>query len=174
MSLGDIRYWQRRFSYDRSHIIKNKVAIEVYRILIHYTRIHKNCRVGAYIAKSFASEFYSLDQLIPNFDAFSEVAISQTNILPNKYPDYIKNLWGPTCYESMEAVWQLKYPIWFEFESKSWYKSFLGYKLGRNSLGIKIDPSDINALTGESLRYFKISIKDYCLEVRFGDEIRII
>jgi hypothetical protein len=176
MNPENLWYWRRGFNYNRSHVIENKVAVEVYRILIHYTAVHKNCRVGAYLSKSSFSEFCPLSQIISNFDFFSEVATTKKKVLPDIYPEHIKDIWGPTFHEQVENVWRLQWPIWFEYESKCWVKEIFGYKFNRadKAFSLKIAPEDIKELTGDSLRNFSIGIKDYTLRVNFGNEISIV
>jgi hypothetical protein len=164
--------WSGGFNYDRSHPTRNKVAIQTYKILIHYTQVHKNCRVGAYLSVRGFSEFYPLRHLIPNFDAFAEVAEKDLTVSPRTYYGFKKNSTGTYFQEQVEEVWRLKYPIYFEIMPKTSWKNFFGYSFNR-PFKIKINPSDINQLEGLSLDSFTIMIKDYQIKVKFRDEISI-
>jgi hypothetical protein len=144
----------------------------VYRILIAYTSIHSNCRVGAYLSPKGYSEFYSLQQIIPNFDMFSEVAEKKHSILNDIYTESFKVTFGATFYEQIEEVWKLERPILFEYIPKSMVNEIIGYNF-KSAFSVKINPSDIKALSGDSIRSFCIKIKDYSLIIRFNKYISI-
>lgn len=172
MSVENLKYWTKGFSFDRNHVVKNKVTIEVYRILMHYTVVHNNVRVGAYLYKSGFSQFYPLQQIIHNFDLFFEVASGNTNLKDSYYPDYIKDTTGFTLKDQIETVWKLEYPIWLEVESVNLYDQLFGYKFKR-PIRVKIEPNDIVSLDGRSLGDFAITIRDYKIEVAFRNNISI-
>lgn len=162
-----ICYWGRGFYYDRSHVIKNNVAIQTYKILMNYTEIHKNCRVGCYLMVNGFSEFFPLKQLITPFDLFAEAAEHDKQLAIESFPDR-----GYPTVAQLEKVWRLKYPIRFEFTSKSIWGDLFGYDFSK-AMAIAIDPDDISELEGHSLNSFKITVKYYIIDVAFGDSITV-
>lgn len=166
------KYWRGGFYYDRSHVLRNNVAIQTYKLLMHYTEIHKNCRVGCYLMTNGFTKFYSLKQLIPLFDLFADVAENDKQLSSDSYPEFIKNITGATFQEQIEQVWRLKHPIRFEFNSKSLWSEIFSYDFG-NAISINIDPDDISEVEGQSLDFFKISIKYYIIDIAFRDKITI-
>lgn len=162
-----IRYWGRGFYYDRSHGIRNNVAIQTYKILANYTDIHKNCRVGCYLMVGAFSKFFSLSQLITPFDLFASSAENDKKVIMDSYPQDVY----PTAAQ-LNAVWRLKYPICFEIASKSMWGEAFGYDFNK-AMAIAIDPDDISELEGESLNSFKITVKYYIIDVAFGDKITV-
>jgi hypothetical protein len=173
MKVDSLIYWRKGFCFNISDHSHDRVVIETFRLLIYYTSIHKNFRIGAYLTKSFYSEFYPLTKIITNFDFFSEFVINKDWHFQEKYPPSIKEAFGPTLADQVENVWRLEYPIWLEYESKYWLKDLLGYSFN-NPLAIKFNPSEIISLEGDSLNSFKIAIKDFILEIRFGNRISIL
>lgn len=107
-----------------------------------------------------------------NFDMFSTIASEKKKTLSDYYPEYIKKAFGPTLNEQIEKVYQLDYPIYFQFESKNMLKDIVGYKFIK-PLSFKIDPNDIEYLRGNSLGSFEIGLKGYVIAVHFRDMITI-
>ena len=119
------------------------------------------------------SEFYSLQRIIPSFDLFAKVATEEKPYLEDYYPDYIKEISGPTLHEQIQEVYLLKYPIWFEFTARRFWSNLFGYKFN-SSLRVRIDPVDIKKLEGLGLGDFSLMIKDYTIRVQFTDQISIL
>ncbi len=164
MNPENLIYYKKGFLFDRSHILENKVAVEVYKLLMYYTMVNRNVRVGAYLSNSHFTKFVSLHQMIPNIDRFSEFAYEIPELSNCFIPEYIKNITGPTINEQIESVWRLEHPIWLEIETITRFKNIFGYKF-KNSLTIMFKPEDIVALEGSSLRTFKITLKTYSIDV---------
>jgi hypothetical protein len=171
MSYRELIYWRRGFSYDRKNV-GDRIAIETYRILMHYTSENRNCRVGAYLSKTWFSEFYSLQQLFPDFETFINIATSDKKIVNSDAPQIFKDLNGVSFYEEIESVMKLKWPIYFEFQSQSLINKIFGYNF-KNAMSLMIEPDDIISLEGESLDSFRIKIKDFVLDIRFRNQICI-
>lgn len=119
MDKAILNFWKRGFTYEKNHIIENNAAIQTYKILMHFTEINKNCRVGCYISVNGFSEFFSLNKLIPSFDIFADVASNTKQIGIEEIPDFIKQLTHSAHKETISQIWKLKHPIAFEFCSKS-------------------------------------------------------
>ncbi len=172
MNPEHLHYWRRGISFDRNHIIPNKVAVETIRLLMAYTQVHKNVRAGVYLNNSGFSKFYTLKQVIDNFDLFHEVASSGKSFLADNYPPEIKAAFGPTFSNQIEDVWLLKWPLYIEHESIDWLKNIAGYNFKR-PFRIKIHPKDIEYLEAKSLGEFRIGIKNFEIEVVFRNQISV-
>ncbi|MEQ8683642.1 MAG: hypothetical protein RIE86_00040 [Imperialibacter sp.] len=173
MNYTDIgNYWAGGFNFDRTHITRNKVAIQTYKLLMHYTKAHKNCRVGCYLMYDSFSTFYGLSQLIPSFDSFADVAENNKQVLKDSYPNFIKDATGITFHEQVEKVWRLKYPICFEFTTKTFLGDVFGYGF-KHSLTVKIFPEKISKLEGESMDSFRLTTDSFLIDIAFGKQITI-
>ena len=167
----DLIYWRRGFNYDRSHIFPNKVVVETYRILIDYCEVHRHCRAGAYLMVNSSSRFYPLGQMLSNFDLFSNIATGQKKISENEVPDLLEDIF-PLLNEQLLKVFQLKHPIYLEFESQNFLSKMFGYKFHK-PISLRIEPSEISYLRGTSLGNFEIGLTNYCVDIHFRDQINI-
>lgn len=139
---------------------------------MHYTAVHKNCRVGAYIHRASISEFVPLKQIIPWFDFFVDVVETNFDYTQEKYFKLIDKIGESRYSKQVEKVWRLESPIWFEFETKTLTKKIFGYTF-KKPFQVRINPNDIESLEGSSLSQFRIKVKDFCLSVRFRDQVQI-
>lgn len=171
MSKRNLIYWKRGFSYHKE-LIGNRVAIEAYRILMHYTSENPNCRVGTYLFKSNFSEFFSLEKLFPEFDIFIAIATSNEKTINSSLPQFLKDIHGISFYEEVESVMKLERPIYFEYQSKSLIRRLFGYNF-KDSFRFKICPNKIQSLEGESLDSFRLKVKESILDIRFRNQISI-
>ncbi|ULC60825.1 hypothetical protein MBM09_07450 [Flaviramulus sp. BrNp1-15] len=171
MSKRNLKYWNRGFSYHKNRI-GNRVIIETYRILMHYTSENPNCRVGVYLTKTHFSEFYTLEQIFPEFDRFIEIATTDKKVIDSDLPQFLKEINGIAFYEQIQSVMKLKWPIYFQYQSQNLISKIIGYNF-KNSLDFKINPDEIKSLEGESLDSFRIKVKDSTLDIRFRNQISI-
>ena len=171
MSFRDLIYWRKGFNFSRS-THGDRVAVEAYRLLYHYTWENPNCRAGIFIEKfGEFQKFYTVHQLIPSFDHFYQKAIFQEDYISQEN-DFISDLTGQSFQDEIEKFQRLRSYIRIEFEPKSSIKSLLGYKF-KNSVGVIINPKEIITVEGTSLDSFKIQVKDYEIEVAFRTQVSI-
>ncbi len=171
MSFRNLIYWEKGFNFSRS-THGDRVAIEAYRLLYHYTWENPNCRAGIFIEKfGEFQKFYTIHQLIPSFDHFYQKAMFQENYI-DQSNDFIRDLTGLSFQDEIEKFQRLRSYIRIEFEPKSSLKSLLGYKF-KNALCIVINPEEIMQVVGNSLDSFKIQVKGYEIEVAFRTQVSI-
>lgn len=162
-------------NFDRNHVLPNKVVVETIRLLIDYTSVHKNTRVGVYLypqALGSFSKFYSLSQLINSFYHFEEAATKGQPFLEREYPEEIEKIFGLTFSQEIENLWLLKKSFYFEHQPHSWFKDLTGYKFD-GAFSVLIDPKTIGFLKAESLSNFQIGIKDFELRVDMRTRVSI-
>ena len=128
--------------------------------------------MGAYVYKSSVSEFIPLKRIIPWFEFFVDVAETNFNYTQEKYFELIDKIGENKYSRQIEKVWHLELPLWFEFETKTFAKNIFGYTF-KKPFQVRINPKDIESLEGSSLGQFKIRTKNFCLSVRFRDQIQV-
>ena len=168
---SDYIYWSRGFNYERKKI-GNRVILESYKILIYFTAVNNNFRVGVYLNTYSNVKFYSLKRIIPNFTFFEEVMDSNQKILKNDIPQILKDINGLNIYDDIESILKLESPIILQYQSKTIINDFIGYKFN-NPLSIVIEPHKILSVKGNSLKSFIISMHDFNIEISFGNQIKI-
>ncbi|WP_152000589.1 MULTISPECIES: hypothetical protein [unclassified Imperialibacter] len=113
-----------------------------------------------------------MSQLIPSFDTFADVAENDKKVLKDSYPGFIKDIIGPTFQEQVEKVWRLKYPICFEFTSKTFLGEVFGYDF-KSALTLEISPEKIIKLEGGSLGSFCLTTESFLMEIAYGNQILV-
>lgn len=171
MSYRNLAYWNRHFSYDRERI-GDRIVVEVYRALKHYTFENQHCRAGAYISNGFSSDFYSLQRMIPNSATFEKIINSEDKVFDTYDVDFLNDINGLTKYNDIELVLKLKRHIYFEYQSKRVFNDIFGYKF-KNVIGLEIKPENILSLEGSSLDNFKIKTTSFTIDIRFRNLITI-
>jgi hypothetical protein len=101
MSYRDLIYWRKGFNFSRS-THGDRVAVEAYRLLYHYTWENPNCRAGTVIDRvGVVNSFYTIHQLIPEFDRFESKAMYQDDYI-NHDNDPLRSLMGLSFYDEIE------------------------------------------------------------------------
>lgn len=156
-------YWRREFEFTREEH-GDRVAIEAYRILWHYTLENPNCRAGRnFVVGVGGGEFYSLNRLVgEDFKLFEEHALKQVYKPATPDEEFLNNMNGYT--DDFMKFFSLQNGLNFYHQPRSLWKTLRGYKFDY-AFRFYFEPCEITAVRGSSLNCFSIEFENYCLDV---------
>lgn len=170
MSKRDLIYWTKGFNFSRNHH-GDRVVVEAYRLLSHYTEENPNCRVGKFIEKIGENpRFFSIREMTE--DTFEILVQRVLYPPPQEDPDDPWQRPVSGFKKTIDDFLSLKSGVLFQYESKSSFKDIFGYKF-RESISLILNPNDIIQVEGNSLDDFYIKFSNCYLEVCFRDQISI-